>query len=500
MFAETLLNRCRESGDDPFVLFEDEVISYARLLDGVQRTATLLNEHGVRSGDRVLLTARNTPTFLYLWFALRWVGAVCVPLHSQAAPDHIRGIIADADIRFVIGDSETVAKLSESGAWNGPSLGFASIADLEQRVTQRAPRDPVLARPSSECSLLYTSGTTGAPKGVVLADASFVAGGKQMGEALGITKDDRILLALPLYHTNPQVYGVMTALTTGCSLALVERFRPLEFIDQAIRFEATGFTYVGTVLSALRRALPESVPPHKLRFCTGGGAPIEVWTEIEDRLGVAVHELYGMTELGGWITANHAGDIVRGTCGTPRPDMELAVLDVDDEPAPAGQSGEICARPRQPHIMFSGYHNRVETTLAKMSNLWFHTGDRGVLDKDGRLSFLGRMDDLIRHNGENVNPADVESVLAHHPDIDEVAVVGIPDEIAGQEIRAVIVGSESFDPYSVPAFLDGKLPKLAWPRYVAVTEVLPKTATQKVQAASLRRRDGADVDLRAPRM
>ncbi|MBY4275489.1 AMP-binding protein [Rhodococcus fascians] len=496
MFAATLLDRCRRSANSPFVRFEDRTITYGQVLEIVQKTASLLDEHGVRPGDHVLLTARNNPTFVYTWFALRWLGAVCVPLHNQATPDHVRNIVADANIKFAIGDSDGVESLAEAGAWTGPSLGFADAADLERRVVGFARLQVHPAKPSDVCSLLYTSGTTGAPKGVVLSDATFVAGGAQLADALSVNDTDRIMIVLPLFHTNPQVYGVMTAIAAGCSIALVDRFRPAEFLDEAIRLDATGFTYVGTVLASLLRTLPENPAPHRLRFCTGGGAPVEVWARIEERLGVTVHELYGMTELGGWVTANRVGEVERGTCGTPRPDIELAVVDADDEAAAPGQPGEICVRPSRPNVIFTGYHNRAETTLAKMRNLWFHTGDQGVLDEAGRLSFLGRMDDLIRRNGENVSAADVEWVLGTHPDIAEVAVVGIPDELAGHEIRAVVVGSDSFDPLSVPAFLDGRLPKLAWPRFVAVTDALPKTATQKIQSAQLRRRDDSDVDLR----
>ncbi|MBY6706442.1 AMP-binding protein [Rhodococcus sp. BP-241] len=500
MFAATVLRRCQTSPDRTFLRVDDRTITYGELLDTVRRTASLLDSRGVGPGDHVLLTARNSPTFIYLWFAIRWVGAVCVPLHNQATAEHVRGIVTDADISFVAGDEDGVVELSRAGLWNGPAAGFADYTELERCVARMAGLGPVSARPGDTCSLLYTSGTTGAPKGVVLSDASFVAGGEQLAEALAVVPNDRILLALPLFHTNPQVYGVMTALATGCSLALVDKFRPTEFLDDAIRLKATAFTYVGTVLTALLRALPENIPPHRLRFCTGGGAPSEVWTGIEERLGVSVHELYGMTELGGWVTANHAGDIRRGTCGTPRPDVTVAVLDDEDVASPTGEPGEICIRPLRPHVIFDGYRNRSDATLAKMRNLWFHTGDVGVLDADGRLSFLGRTDDLIRRNGENVNPADVEWVLASHPEIAEVAVVGIPDELAGQEIRAVVVASGPLDPLSIPEFLHSRLPRLAWPRYVAVVDALPKTATQKIRSTLLRSRGNADIDLRAERV
>jgi acyl-CoA synthetase (AMP-forming)/AMP-acid ligase II len=500
MFAATLQRRCTTSGDDPFLLYQDKVVSWARLLELVTRTATLLHANGVRPGDRVLLACGNSPTFPYLWFALRWLGATCVPLHNQATGAHIVQVVSDADIDFAVGDAVGVDRLIADGTFPaGQTLGFAAAEDLERAVEGLAPHPLHPAERDAESSLLYTSGTTGPPKGVVLSDEAFLAGGRELAPAIGIGPEDRIMVALPLFHTNPQVYAVMTALITGCSLALLEKFEPAKFLEQAIRYEATGFTYVGTMLAMLVHKLPEHIPAHKLRFCTGGGAPIGLWSEIEDRVGVDVFELYGMTETGGWVTANRAGLRRRGTCGTVRPDMELTILDDGDNPMPPGEPGQICVRPRDSFVVFDGYHGKPELTLRKFRNLWFHTGDQGSLDEDGYLTFHGRADDMIRRGGENVRPADVESVLAAHPGIDEVAVVGVPDDVVGHEIRAVVVPRAGFDPLELPRFLDGKLPRFAWPRFVSVRDALPKTATQKVQSALLRNHDSGDVDLRAAR-
>lgn len=496
MFASTLQARCADSGDAPFVLHGDRTVSWRELLDVVTRTATLLHGNGVRRGDRVLLAGGNSPTFLYLWFALRWAGATCVPLHNQATPDHVSRIVADAAITFAAGDADALAALRDAGAWTGPALGFVDAAELEKTVEQLPEHPRAHAEPSDECSLLYTSGTTGPPKGAVLSDGAFVSGGRELAEAIGITAADRIMIALPLFHTNPQVYGVMTAIATGCSLALLEKFEPARFLDDAVRYGATGFTYVGTVLAMLVRKLPENPPAHGLRFCTGGGAPVELWNAVEDGLGVAVHELYGMTETGGWVTANRAGQRHRGTCGTVRPDMELAILGPDDQQRPPGEPGQICVRSKRPSVLFDGYHGKPELTLERFRNQWFHTGDQGFVDEDGYLHFLGRLDDVIRRGGENIRPADVEAVLATHPGVEEVAVVGVPDEVVGQEVRAVVVPRAGFDPLALPEFLDGRLPKFAWPRFVAVREALPKTATQKVQAGRLRVHETDDVDLR----
>ena len=305
-------------------------------------------------------------------------------------------------------------------------------------------------------------------------------------------------MALPLFHTNPQVYGVMVALQSGCSIVLLREFKPREFLAEAARTGATGFTYVGTMLTLLLTKTEEPVPEHRLRFCVGGGAPDHLWRAVEEKLGVAVHELYGMTETGGWVTSTSTKHRRVGSCGVVRPDMESVVLDPDDRLLPPGQIGQIAVRPLAPGVLFDGYHGRPELTWAAFRNAWFHTGDLGRFDDDGYLYFHGRADDVIRRGGENVVPGDIDVALAEHPDILEAVVVGVPDEVMGEEIKAVIVPGPGFDLDSLEAFLHDRLPRFAWPRYVEIVEALPKTPTQKVRLGELRALGAGVVDFRTP--
>jgi len=497
MFSAALRHQAQTRPEAPFLLFGVDVVSWGRAGDVVARTATLLEASGVRPGSRVMLAADNSPSFLYLWFALRWLGATCVPLHTQATGTAIGQMITDAGLSHVVGDNALLPRVIAVAPWlTDSAVTFADWRVLEDAVADLPSRQPEHTVSSAECNILYTSGTTGAPKGVVLSNEAFLSGGRELARALEVTAEDRILLGLPLFHTNPQVYAIMVALHTGCSVALLPRFVAAEFLDAAVRYEATGFTYVGTVLSLLATQ-PGPIPPHHLRFCVGGGAPEHIWNAVEDRLGVPVHELYGMTETGGWLTANRAGARRRGSCGTVRPDMQSAILDPNDEVLPAGEIGQIAVRPSRPNVVFDGYHARPELTLERWHNGWFHTGDLGEFDEDGYLYFRGRVDDVIRRGGENVSPSDIEAVLSEHPLIAEVVVVGVPDETMGQEVKAVIVPLPGFDPLSVLSHLKDRLPRFAWPRYVELREQLPKTPTQKIQARELRERRDDDIDLRA---
>ena len=196
-----------------------------------------------------------------------------------------------------------------------------------------------------------------------------------------------------------------------------------------------------------------------------------------------------MTELGGWITVTTDANRKVGACGKVRPDMELAIVDDDDNVLPAGTRGQIVARPRRPHVIFDGYHGRPDITLAKMSNLWFHTGDLGELDDDGFLTFHGRADEMIRRAGENVQPTDIEDIIAGMPGVREAVAVGVPDEIMGQEIKLVVVVQPGVElsAREVVDYATAKLPRFAQPRYVEILDKpLPRTSTQKIVRAAVR--------------
>lgn len=499
MFSETLRDQAAAQGSRPFLLFEDRTITWEQIVEIVARTAALLRDRGVHKGDRVLLAAENSPTFLYMWFALRWLGATCVPLHTGATGAAIRRMVEDAGLAHVVGDTSLLSRVvSAAPQLTDSAVTFDDAAALEDALSTFEPIPAEVTSRYGECNILYTSGTTGAPKGVVLSNEAFLAGGRELAAALEVTPDDRILLGLPLFHTNPQVYAVMTALQTGCSVALLREFVPEDFLAEAVKYEATGFTYVGTVLSLLARKTT-TVPEHSLRFCVGGGAPEPLWREVEDRLGVPVHELYGMTETGGWVTANASKNRRPGSCGVVRPDMECVILDADDVVLPTGEIGEIAVRPSSPGVIFDGYHAQPELTLERFTNAWFHTGDLGRFDDDGFLYFHGRADEMIRRAGENVTPSDVELALIQHPDVAEAAVVGVPDETMGQEVKVVVVPYAGFEVTSLLTFFEDRLPRFAWPRYVEVRTELPKTPTQKIRFGELRDTGGDVVDLRALR-
>jgi crotonobetaine/carnitine-CoA ligase len=481
---DQLLKLAAQQPSAPLVLHEDASYDFATVADLASRGATWLAQQGVEPGHHVLLAVGNRPLFLFYWFALALRGAVVVPVAPDAFGDPLRYTAQQSDSRLVLTEDAESAHLAEDLASTGiPVLSLPDEAAFIARVRDLPRATPEPSRPDRTVAILYTSGTTGLPKGVMIPQESYRAIGEEIVRAIGITSEDRILTFLPLHHANPQMYSVMSALTVGCCVALAPRFSASRFLEQVRRYRATGFTYVGTVLSILAKEI-DAAAPSTLRWCVGGGAPRAVWQELAPRLGVEIHELYGMTETGGMVTINTRSAKRLGSVGRARDDFEVVVLDEQDRPL--GTSvGEIAVRPRQPYVMTSGYYRKPEETLQASSNWWFHTGDLGRFDEDGFLHFEGRKKELIRRAGEMISPVTIELCALKHAAVADCAAVGVPDPILEEDIKLVVVRRHEVDPAEIRDFLAKSLPRHMLPRYFQFVPAIPKTPTQKVQRFKL---------------
>jgi long-chain acyl-CoA synthetase len=249
------------------------------------------------------------------------------------------------------------------------------------------------------------------------------------------------------------------------------------------------------VLSILVKRYERPQREHGLRWCVGGGAPAEIWGAVEDRFGIAVRELYGMTETGGWVSMNTAATMRFGSVGAARRGVEITVRNEMGIRA-AGEPGEIVVRAVDPVTFFQGYWNNPQATAATLRDGWLHTGDRGRYDADGYLFFDGRLKELIRRGGEMVAPAEIELQLLNHPRIRECAVFAAPDEIMGEEIATAIVADQPIAADELLHFLTGRLPNHMLPRFVAFTNALPKTETEKIKRHELTGLLTSAIDLR----
>ncbi|MCC6474418.1 MAG: AMP-binding protein [Burkholderiales bacterium] len=492
-----LTELAQRQGTAPFVAGPGDPLSFGACHDTVRRTATWLRQQGVARGDRILVVVGNRPLFLYLWLGAMAAGAVPVPANTELTAADYGYLIRHSGARLLLAERDLEGmrpQADPAGACRFLALDEARL-EAETRGLPAADLPP--SEPAEIVSILYTSGTTGRPKGVTIPNESYLAIGRMITSAIGITAADRVMVFLPLFHANPQMYAVMSALTVGCSLVLCPRFSVSTFLDTARASGATGFTYVGTVLSILAKHFGEEAPAATgLRWCVGGGAPPKVWQRIETALGVRVHELYGMTETGGMVTINSQARARFGSVGAVREDFVVVVVDDGDHPLEPGRTGEIAVRPLQPHVMTAGYFEQPEETVNASGNLWFHTGDLGRFDADGFLYFEGRKKDLIRRAGEMISPAEIELAALSHPSVRDCAAVGVPDEILEEEIKLVAVPRGALDPLALVRHLEERLPRHKLPRLLELAEAILKTPTEKVKRFEMKIARGPVTDLR----
>ncbi|HUH58952.1 MAG TPA: AMP-binding protein, partial [Candidimonas sp.] len=294
-----------------FLAYETAEITYGDMAGMVAAYSKRLHDIGVRAGSRVALLCGNRPAFLVSWFAISELGAIAVPLNVSLVGEGLGYTLRQSEAQVVLIEPElyTAKRDAIDGLANGLHIETieAALDTPQLNAPSRWQRDGD-PEPMSANSILYTSGTTGLPKGAVLPHQAYVSAGIDMVRSLGVTPDDRIMVFLPLFHANPQMYAVTSVLLAGATMVLLPKFSASRFFEDAIAYGATGFTYVGTVLSILEKQHPAEYRGHQLRWCVGGGAPERVWREIESRFNIRVNELYGMTETGGWVTMNTADE------------------------------------------------------------------------------------------------------------------------------------------------------------------------------------------------
>ncbi|TDR90361.1 AMP-binding protein [Enterovirga rhinocerotis] len=496
--ASSLAAQAARRGAATAVFADEGDLSWQDWADLSLRSSARFRALGIAAGSHAALLCTNRPAYLVAWLGLVNSGAVVVSLNSGLVGEGLRYGIRQSKASALIVERALYEKLRadlEPVLAGLTLIVFDGEDDLYAEARRHEP-DPVLDADGSEpVSIIYTSGTTGPPKGVLNCHEAFLACGRETATLLDIVEADRIMVFLPLFHTNPQMYAVMTALETGCALVIRPKLSVSAFFDDARRFGATVFTYVGTVLAMLTSRIRDEVRDHPITRCIGGGCPKEVWGPVQERFGITPHELYGMTEVGGWVTGNRREAYRFGSVGKARPDVEVAVFDAQDRPVPPGTPGEIVVRPKEPDTILLGYWDNAQASWEASRNFWFHTGDAGQFDEDGYLYFLGRTKEIIRRGGENISPFEIETVLLDHPGIRDAAVVAVPDPIWGQEIKAVVVAEGELAPQAVRDFLDGRVPAYMLPRYVQLVSLIPRTETQKIQRKALQENESGVVDL-----
>lgn len=441
------------------------------------RTAGWWRAQGVGPGDRVALQGARDPVFVDLLLGGLAIGAAVIPLNDKYTAPELAGILGDAQPKSAV-VADPLAAAVGAIQWSDAVAGLLTAAP-DPLANQPAGGDPAV--------VLYTSGTTGRPKGAVTSHDALWAGVEALHEAWGWTEDDVLFHALPLFHVHGLFVALFGALRAGASCVMVDKFEPVAALDTIARERCTVVMGVPTFYQRFL-ALPEDRAwdlSHVRLFTSGSaGLPAPTWEGFRARFGHAIVERYGMTEVGIVVSNQLRGDRRPGTIGLPLRGVEARVVDPETlAPRPDGATGEL--QIRAPSV-FSGYLNQPGQTAAMFTpDGWVRTGDLAERATDGWLRLVGRARDLVIVGGFNVHPAEVETALLEHPTVAEAAVVGLPDDDLGERVVASVVGADA-DEAVLLNFLAGRLAPYKRPRAIRVVDALPRNAMGKVQKEAVR--------------
>lgn len=498
--------RAALSGDRPFLIFDDlegRVRRYSyREFDGlIGRTAGVLLQLGVGHGDRISLHLDNSVEFLALWFAAARIGAVIMPTNTAATVDELEYLVGHSGSRVIFtqapyqGDAGTVAdrcSCVEQIVICGP--GSANHPSLDELLADATAPEPVVdIAPTDDAAILYTSGTTARPKGVQVSHANYIYAGETVAKAIRLAPEDRHLTVLPLFHGNAQYYSTMSTLVSGASMVLCARFSASRYFRTAAAHSCTvASLFAAPLRMLLAQARDAAARDNALRVVIYAQnitpAQEQEWS---DRFRAPLLQLWGMTETMGPPLMNPVDYERRNqSIGLPVMGYEVDLLGEDDELIEdAERTGEIVVRGRPGWSLMKGYYRNPEATAETLRGEWLRSGDNARRDQDGYFHFVDRAKDMIKRSGENVAASEVESVVMQHPAVFECAVIGVPDEIRDEKIKAVVVlkTGQDADAEALRAWCAERLSKFRVPEIIEFRDSLPRTSVGKIQKHILRR-------------
>jgi long-chain acyl-CoA synthetase len=473
------------SPDAPAIRLGEAELSYGELDDGSARLATLLRMKGIEPGDRVGVMLPNVPEFPVAYYGLLRAGGIVVPMNVLLKRREIAFYLEDSGAKLLLAWHGFCAEACDGAADAGVELIEVEPRALAETLDELEPTGELVETDEDDTAvILYTSGTTGKPKGAELTHANLARNADVSSRTTSeIAAGDVVLGALPLFHSFGQTVAMNASLSVGACLTLLPKFDPGEALATMQRDGVTHFYGVPTMFGALlHHPERESFDTSSLRICITGGAsmPVEVLRGFEDAFGAKVMEGYGLSETSPVACSNHPDrERKAGSIGTPIEGVEMRVVDEHDEPVAQGEVGEIVIRG---HNIMKGYWQRPDATEEAMRGGWFHSGDMARVDEGGYFYIVDRKKDLIIRGGYNVYPREVEEVLYEHPKIREAAVVGVPHDEWGEEIGAAIVLMEGEDlaPEEVSAYVKDRIAAYKYPRVVWFMDELPKGPTGKI--------------------
>ncbi|MFJ3905027.1 long-chain fatty acid--CoA ligase [Streptomyces sp. NPDC090025] len=496
--------RARKTPHRTALLHRSTALSYGELHDRTTRLAHALRAAGVRRGDRIAYLGPNHPAFLETLFAAAVLGAVFVPLNTRLAGPELAYQLADSGSTVLLHSPGLAALADEAARAGGVTRTVIEAAGPAYEAlladASDVPIDEAVA-PSDVCLIMYTSGTTGRPKGAMLTHGNLTWNAVNVLVDHDLVADETALVSAPLFHTGGLNMLALPVLLKGGACVLVESFDAGDTLDLIERHRVTFMFGVPTMFDQVaRQSRWPSADLSSLRLLNCGGAPVptSLIATYQER-GLTFVQGYGMTEASPgalFLDTEHAR-VKAGSAGVPHFFTDVRVVRPDQSPVDVGETGEVLIR--GPHVM-AGYWGLPEESAAAFRDGWFRSGDAARVDADGYVTIVDRFKDMIISGGENIYPAEVEDALLAHPDIAECAVIGIPDPKWGESARAIVVprAGTAPEPAELLAALHGRLAKYKIPKSLILVDALPRTASGKLLKHHLRA-DFGDAPRKEPR-
>lgn len=483
--ATNLIAAARRAPERPALRLDDRTITYAELDDAAARVAGLMLERGLEPGDRVGVMLPNTPEFAIVYSGVLRAGGVVVPMSVLLKQREVAFSLGDAEAKLIFAWHEIESFAREGAADAGAECVAVEPAAFARTLERVEPHAAVAHRSADDTAvLLYTSGTTGKPKGAQLTHSNLAVNADVSKALFSLGPDDVVLGALPLFHAFGQTCGLNAAIAAGASLALIPRFDPGRALGVIERDRVTVFEGVPTMYAALlHHPEREGFDTRTLRLCVSGGAAlaVELLTEFERTFDCVILEGYGLSETSPVACFNHPDrERKPGSIGTPVEGVEMKLVDLHRRDSAPGEAGEIAIRG---HNVMKGYWKRPEATAEAIDHDgWFYSGDIARVDEDGRYFIVDRKKDLIIRGGYNVYPREIEEILYEHPAVREAAVVGIPHAELGEEVAAAVAlrpGMQVTEA-EIRDYVKTNVAAYKYPRRVWFVDELPKGPTGKI--------------------
>lgn len=476
--------------DKTAVIFEDRAISYEALHLKVNQLAAGMQQAGIQKGDRVALFMPNIPEFLIIYFAAQKLGAIAVALNVMLVKNEVEYILGDCTAKIVFASREQaeqvpVEALDSLVIVEGEESDDHHIRGLYDGSVKQFPALDMAG--DDPAAILYTSGTTGFPKGATLTQNNVITNVNAVNYHINTQDDDMLHLFLPLFHCFGQNFVMNSSIKRGATIVMHRRFEPDPVVEAIREHKVTMFFAVPTIYIYLLNMKAEDLDLSNIRyfFTAAAAMPLEVAEAWQAKYGMPINDGYGLTECSPFASFNHDFKHKPGSIGHPIINGEMKIVGTNGGPVTSGDWGEICIK--GPNVM-KGYWNKPEETAKAIVDGWLHTGDVGTQDEDGDFFIVDRVKDMIISAGNNIYPTEIENHLYAHPAVHEAAVFGIPDPVKGEAVKAAIVlkPGTTVTSEEVIVFCKERMAKYKVPKQIEFIEELPKSATGKILKRILR--------------